>query len=241
MKLIFASNIRFPTEKAHGLQIAQVAYECSKLGVQVEVWVPRRANKIKKDAFEYYSLPRNFVVRYIPCFDFFRYERLFGRLAHIFQSWSFARAVARESNGAHADSAIIYTRSPEVVFALRRKNKRVVYNAHNWPSRHHGLFRRLVRSACGIVANSRGTEEEFAGRGFARTVSIPNGVNISAFAIKESKEDLRRELDLPLDKKIVMYVGHLYAWKGVDTVILSLLPGEECIFLRCSTEKWKPA
>jgi glycosyltransferase involved in cell wall biosynthesis len=34
-----------------------------------------------------------------------------------------------------------------------------------------------------------------------------------------SKEALRRELNLPLKKKIAMYTGHFYQWKGVEVLV----------------------
>ncbi|MBT4433215.1 glycosyltransferase, partial [Candidatus Falkowbacteria bacterium] len=43
----------------------------------------------------------------------------------------------------------------------------------------------------------------------------PDGVDLKEFGnINESKENLRKRLNLPLDKKIVLYAGHLYRWKG---------------------------
>src|SRR5262249_29838419 len=46
----------------------------------------------------------------------------------------------------------------------------------------------------------------------------PNAVEYDFFNISLSKEQARRELDLPLDRKIALYTGHLFSWKGVDTL-----------------------
>ena len=51
---------------------------------------------------------------------------------------------------------------------------------------------------------------------------IPNGVELNKFAINENKEDTRCKLGIPQDKTILIFVGRLYAVKGVDYLIKSL-------------------
>ena len=46
----------------------------------------------------------------------------------------------------------------------------------------------------------------------------PNAVDLSDFDINISKEEAREKLGLPKDGKIVVYTGHLYGWKGTDTL-----------------------
>lgn len=50
---------------------------------------------------------------------------------------------------------------------------------------------------------------------------VADGADMDDFNIQESKEECRRMLDLPLDKRIVLYAGHLYKWKGVETLALA--------------------
>jgi len=49
----------------------------------------------------------------------------------------------------------------------------------------------------------------------------PDGVDLSEFAFVDSREDIRKKLNLPLDKKIILYTGsfYLYGWKGVDVAL----------------------
>ena len=46
----------------------------------------------------------------------------------------------------------------------------------------------------------------------------PNAVDVKKFDISVSKEDARQKLGLPIGKHVVVYTGHLYTWKGVDTL-----------------------
>jgi glycosyltransferase involved in cell wall biosynthesis len=81
------------------------------------------------------------------------------------------------------------------------------------------LFKRFLASVDGVVANSRGTEAEFVDHGFRKTIAVSNGVDLDAFNLLKTKQQLRSKLHLPQDKTIIMYVGHLYAWKGVDVMM----------------------
>jgi glycosyltransferase involved in cell wall biosynthesis len=46
-----------------------------------------------------------------------------------------------------------------------------------------------------------------------------DAVDSKQFSIGLSKIECRRRLGLPEDKKIVLYSGHLYSWKGVQTLV----------------------
>jgi len=48
---------------------------------------------------------------------------------------------------------------------------------------------------------------------------LPNAVNPGEFSIDKKEEEIRAELAMPTEKFIVTYTGHLYDWKGVETLI----------------------
>jgi glycosyltransferase involved in cell wall biosynthesis len=75
---------------------------------------------------------------------------------------------------------------------------------------------RLVKK---IVTNSRGVADEFKAHGFDHVLPLPNGIDLSEFSFTADKHALRKELGLPADKKIALYSGFLYGWKGVDTLV----------------------
>ena len=49
----------------------------------------------------------------------------------------------------------------------------------------------------------------------------PDGVDLNDFNLTATKEKCREKLNLPLNKKLVLYAGHLYKWKGVETLALA--------------------
>src|SRR3989304_997270 len=95
MKIYYIANSRIPTEKAHGIQIAQMlkafanfqfpppaggsnfqtnsirqlADKISNSKPEIELIIPRRFNKIKEDIFDYYGIEKVFKVTKLPCLD----------------------------------------------------------------------------------------------------------------------------------------------------------------------------
>lgn len=217
MKLYIINNARMPTEKAHGFQIAKMCESFAGLGVRVELIVPTRVNKIQDDVFEYYKIKNNFKIKYLDSFDFFKFEKIIGsRLSYYLQSLAFLRKV-REYKIATDD--IVISRNPEIVGVMVDKGIKTYYDAHRWPESKNTIFKKLLKGISGVICNSEGTAKAFRDNGFTNCLLAPNGVDLDEYRLSKSKEVLRKELEIFGDKKIIMYVGHLYAWKGVDLII----------------------
>lgn len=80
-----------------------------------------------------------------------------------------------------------------------------------------------LRSADSFVAISRPIENELRSIGVddRRLWRVPNGVDLKRFrpATRGERAQLRAELSLPVDAKIVLYCGRLAQEKGVDVLI----------------------
>lgn len=217
MKIIYIVNARMPTEKAHGYQIVKVCQGLASLGHQVELWVPKRLNFISQNIFDYYKVENNFKINYLGRVDVFRFEKIIGsRLAFLGQSLFFMMAVLIKKPQAD----IIYTRNPEVVWLFKKYTK-VVFSAHNFPAtKIKSWFQKIfLRSGAGIVANSRGTKTAYNEHGFNNLIVASNGVDLDDFCLNQTNKGGVNGLNLPANKLVVMYVGHLYKWKGVETII----------------------
>ncbi|MBP6858740.1 MAG: glycosyltransferase family 4 protein [Candidatus Pacebacteria bacterium] len=206
MNIAYIVNARIPTEKAHGFQIMKVCEALAALGHAVELVVPARANAITLDAFSYYGLSSDFPIRKLRVVD--RGFRI--------QSSSFLASLLLLKL---SRNTIIMTRDPEIAFLFIHRGHRVFYYAHNWPQSKIGLFKFMLKGVTGVICNSKGTEAEFKAEGFSNTIAVPNAVDLKEFDALGDKAMLRARLSIPTDKKIAMYVGHLYEWKGIDVVI----------------------
>ena len=211
MKILYLANIRLPTEKAHGVQIMKTCEAFAQSGADVELVVPTRANSISKDPFEYYGVERVFKVTTLKAPDLVSW----GGIGFFLSSLYFAEHARWTKSFREAD--VIYSRDALVLFQYLLLGRRLVYEAHGAPA----LLARLVaRFAYRIVVISKATGESFVAVGVPREkiVVAPDGVDLEAFAHPESKEAARGRLGLPQDKNIVLYVGRVDGWKGVDTL-----------------------
>lgn len=216
MKFYYIVNSRIPTEKAHGYQICKMCEEFSKAGVETELRVPNRKNPISENIFSFYNLKRNFNIRYIKCPDVVKYSFFLGKFAFWIQELFFifaVRGISIEPN------SIVYSRDPGIICMYSRRGYKTVYDAHNFPQHNTRIFLKLISKVRWIIANTSGTAVEFIKRGFTQVLIAPNGVDLQTFNFNREVSSLREELNLPRNSKIVMYIGHLYVWKGVDVIL----------------------
>lgn len=216
MKLIYIVNARIPTEKAHGVQIMKSCEAFAREGINLELWIPDRETHIIEDPFDFYGVERNFAIKKIKSFDAFRFEKYLGSLSFWLQSILFLIKLTPLRLGS---DALVYTRNVDVAWLFAGRRVRVAYEAHQWPVSKAGLYQWLLRDVRYIICNSRGTEAEFKKHGFTNTLVSPNGVDLTAFSAQKDMSAVRKRLHMPLGKKIVMYTGHLYKWKGVDVIM----------------------
>jgi len=66
----------------------------------------------------------------------------------------------------------------------------------------------------------------------------PNAIDLNELDLPVNRVMARQYLSLPLDKKIVVYTGHLYYWKGVDTLAdaAKLLPDDYLVYFVGGTD-----
>lgn len=223
MKILYINGARVPTERAHGLQIMKM---CESFALQtrgtdaeknsVELWAPRRFNYTKQDPFEYYGMKRSFLIKKVPCIDLIPLTKFLGPLALWITELSFLLLVFCYLSFVKADA--IYTRDKFVAFLLSFFVKDIFFETHDVPS---GIFFLRFRNLRGIIAITQNLKNEFVKHGISaeRILVAPDGVSLNEFDIKETQEECRQKLGLPLDKKIVLYTGHFYPWKGVDVLL----------------------
>lgn len=216
MKLIYIANIRIPTEKAHGIQTVKMCEAFANTGVRVSLIVPRRINRLKQDPFDYYDIKRTFKIKKLFCLDFIIFDKIIGHLGMWAESISFYFSVFIYINFIKAD--IIYTRDKLFLpFVFLRNN--VAVELHSLPG-HYFLYSWLIKRFKKIIVITKSLKRSLIINGVnpKNVLVTPDGVDFKKFNISLHREECRKKLGLPLDKKIVLYSGHLYKWKGVDTL-----------------------
>lgn len=64
-----------------------------------------------------------------------------------------------------------------------------------------------------------------------KMVLARNGFDPKLFLMNIGKAEARKKINLPQDKKIIVYSGHLYDWKGVDTMAKAALAMPDILFV----------
>lgn len=212
-KILYVANVRMPSEKAHGIQIAKTCEAFAKAGRDVELIVPNRVTIISENPAAYYGLTHLFPVTKLPVPDIVSW----GFVGFVTESFFFARrAVAY----VRARDGLIYGRD-EIVLALLWvfTGREFVWESHtgSW-----NIFARYIaRRAKKVVVITKGLENFYIAKDIPaqKIIVAHDGIDLAAFEKKESKREARARLGLPPYEKIALYIGAAGMWKGTDTLL----------------------
>ncbi|MDB4992171.1 MAG: hypothetical protein JWL75_416 [Parcubacteria group bacterium] len=223
-RINIAFSGRFPSEKAAGLFVAENARALSRL-YQVRIIVPKRRG-VSDDPYTAYHLPSTVEVIHLPVIDLFHLPVGKGIAFYISQA-SFAVSLYRYlRKEGHKEILVANDLLPGLAAAGRSK---LVFEVHDFPEHFLSLYRRLFKKSAIILATNVWKKDALAQqfpKYLNKIVMERNGVDLSSFGVSRNKEACRRDLHLSVTAKIVVYTGHLYSWKGVDTYLAAakLLP-----------------
>ena len=217
-----------PTEMAHGLNIMKTCEAFAKNGIEVELIVPMRFSISElggKNPFDYYKVERVFKVKKIFCLDLTPLNRFLGPVSYLIQAISFSLFASfyllfRPACRRGKKTDIVYSRDAISLVFIGFLKKNIVFEIHEI---HRILFEIILGRVKKIVVISKGLKEDLIKKGINsdKILLAPDAIALSDFDIKENQAECRRKLGLPIDKKLVLYAGHLYKWKGVETLVLS--------------------
>ena len=232
MNILYLSDIRFPLERANGIQTMETCYALSERGHNVQLIVRPDTSLPARDPFEFYGLTPNsrLTFEYVPVMGP-PIARRAVYLAHVikrfldFRQWS-----------------MIFTRDLGVAAMVLKLPSRlrapVVYESHGYApvfaetlpelvtGKESGSARKLRRlekrerqvwqCADGYVATTHVLVDELTRR-FGpreRLVTLGNAARIES--------DPRVGSGTPSGPPIAVYAGHFYRWKGVDVFLEAL-------------------
>lgn len=217
-KIFYISNIRFPTEKAHGYQIAKMCEAFSDSGEEVELIVPNRHNNFNHKAETYYGLRQPLTVKYLNIFDAQAHPWIPEVVAFGITSFSFLLAclfLKLEKN------SIVYTRSPELAKLFTLRGYQTIFECHQLPKRFIPFYAWQIKKSDRIITISHGLKNDLMkifGIPEEKISVAPDGVDLATFDVKLGRAQARNQLNLPLGGKIAVYAGQLHDWKGVDVL-----------------------
>ena len=232
MKLLYIANERIPTDRANGLQIMKTCEAFAKNGIGVELFLPNRKTwAMNEDPFEYYRVDPVFTIRKIPCIDLIPYLSFLGPVPYWLIAVSFSLSAVFYAASRKRD--ILYFRHDPILFWF------LIFFRRNCVGEFHFLARKAYqrffhRLKLVVVINRAAKEKYDAITGVKeKVVWAPDGVSVEDFDIKLSQSQARLRLGIGEKDRIVVYTGHFYRWKGIDTLIkaASLLPKNILVLL----------
>ena len=251
MKLLYITNARIPTEKAHGVQIIKMCEAFQSQGVLVELLVPFRMQtpsmKQCANIWDLYDVQTIFPIRHLFTPDFVRLENVLpsGAMTGLYYLQCAIFSVLAFLLTCLRSNSCYYSRDLQTIFLLCLTKpihrKRVYFEAHElhgasqtsgWRGR---LMRWMLQRLDGIVVITRRLQTLYAGMGIAEDhiLMAPDGVDTKRLSFSLDKFEAREKLEIPLGKKIIAYTGHLFPWKGVYTLAECgrFLPDEYLIYI----------
>jgi glycosyltransferase involved in cell wall biosynthesis len=255
MNIIYITNLRLPTEKTYAINIIKTCQAFSDLGVKVVLVAPHFRDQSRPDVFAYYGVRKNFVIHLVP---FINAVSLVSRLDIWMQKhiaplvglviptlftigfWvnniSFAIAAQLTKPLRQKGDVVVFTRDALSGWLLRLRDFCVVYDMHGFPLHKMLLWKRAMKKMSGIVVTNYWKREQCVkvfGIPERKIVVAPNGFDPKLFVLEGNRQKLRQALGLQVDKRIVVYTGHLYDWKGAHVLASTapLMPDAQFIFI----------
>ncbi len=222
--ILFAG--RYPSEKAAALFVDLNARSLVEAGARVTVVAPRRLGRDTAG-----NLP--YALKYLPVIDLSRIPVLWSA-ANFLTVWVFAKcaAVWLLLNTAKDDVIISNDVWPLLVATLIRRN--TLYEMHDFV-KDNVIYRSLLKRVRFVLVTNEWKRDEITKRFGVPQEKVMlerNAVNLDAFGNLD-QGTARTQLHLGPAEKLVVYTGHLYEWKGADTLAAAAqhVPGATFMFV----------
>ena len=223
----YITNVRIPTPRAQGFAIMKVCEEFANRDVNVDLIIPKRKES-SEDPFKYYGIKNNFNIIKSHCFDLLGKTFKFGKIFYWMDILSFL--VLLKLSGKIAKNNVIYSR--DFVTALFFSKNKLFLELHDIPKSKF-FFLKALRISQAIFVLNQNIKNKIIEIGIDQNKIFisPSGVDLKEFDIKLSQKEAREKLKLPVEKKIVLYTGHFYPWKGVDTIARVAVSMPDTLFI----------
>ena len=230
MRVLYFADIRFPLERANGIQTMETCHALAERGHTVHLVVKGDTNIPPRDPFEFYGLAKNpsLVIERANApagagtvarvgYLSFAFGRVFGRTrADIVMTRDLGVASALLHLGTAVRPKLVYEShgyAPDVAAALPQMIATATAPGASKLRRLATREQYVWRQADGYVTITQALADDLARRFGQRPhlAVVPDGV----------REPASQPTPIPAEP-VVAYAGHLYAWKGVDVLLQAL-------------------
>lgn len=239
-KIYMLFNGRFPSEKAAALFAAKSAEAFERKGITVVLIAPYRFCKSTETYDIYYGIKKSFKVRFLPTVDLFQIP-IISKIAFFVHIVCFSFSIfifsllkyqERKSSLFYSDSLFLLM-GPSLIY-------NTFYELHDFPERKKTVYQFFLGRICNILSTNKWKADALTKKFLlphSRILVEPNAVDLEDMPV-HTKEEARSLLAITVTKPLIVYTGHLYSWKGVDTLADAaiLLPQYQWVFVGGTVE-----
>ena len=228
MRIAYCTNVRLPSERAHGHQIAKVTQALHDLGHEVEIFAPYRENTIQQSFSSYYNLASPVQLSHLGKIDGIAAWWAPGVIGLRFTTFLFGRILRKILRERVKEFDLIYTRTPELLPFISCSTIPVILELHRIPRFGRRRFLSLVRSCRLIVTMTSPMRQALIDLGISNIPIITEGdaVDLHDFEGVPDRHATREFLQIPAEVPLIVYTGQLESMglsKGIPELLSALM------------------
>ncbi len=220
MKILYVGHTRFPTEKAHGRQIAEVCGAMAGLGHAVTLVTPGVRTPITETPFTYYGIPQNFSWKRTESFDALHHPFIPQFLAFMIGIHSFRRTLRSFLSGNQFD--LLYCRSHVVLPVLLASKIPTIIELHTLPHSGKRSFVNLCNRCARVVCLTTPMRDELVSLGVHADHIVVEGDAVR-FSELRSVPPLTELKERFVSSPVIGYVGSLVARNSLEKGVGELI------------------
>jgi len=245
MEINFITNMRMPTEKAHGQQMMRMSDAFQENGVGVKFFHPKRKNlpQLETDKFNlqnFYGLKYSVKTHEFWALDFMNLSShpIFQRPFFIIQQLSFVLSLRVKKKSMRGDTRKIYYLRDLWAFLLLKImfSKKIIQKTfleiHSLSQnpRIQKFQIKLIKKAPGIICVTHGLKDQLMRGGIDsdKILVAHDGVDLDFFEKSLSKKEARDRLNLQKEWTILSFVGKFHT-NGEEKGITQILDAAQII------------
>ncbi|OGJ62182.1 hypothetical protein A3C37_01690 [Candidatus Peribacteria bacterium RIFCSPHIGHO2_02_FULL_53_20] len=223
MRITYVTHTRFPTEKAHGYQVAQVCHAIAALDHEVTLVTPTVGAVPLESAFSFYGIPESFRIVRLQQFDALSSAFVPGHLAFAVAMLSYRSALKKFFATFPAD--ILYVRSPVLLPALLDTKIPIILELHTLPRFFKRRFVRMANRCRLTICLTRAMRDELLSWGCdpRRMLVEGDGVDLERFYNLPESGLAKQDWSLPPDRTVIGYVGSLVTRDTMEKGVAELI------------------
>lgn len=212
---------RFPTEKAYGTHIVEVAKAFLSNHKNVTIFYSKTSNKytIDDNPQTFYDIPENIEIKALENFDYTNL-RIFSLLPSIVKKliWNLGAFFwAKKIRPNLIDMDLLWSTNPNLLVPQKKLSKLLIYEKHGAAKylQRLSIFSLSRYSNVVFVSTSKKSHDELKKINSFRTIYLPNGVDLSRYTNEKVTNDILN----------IGYIGMLETYgksKGVEEALKTL-------------------